>query len=147
MREADVGPYRCEAKNVAGTADSYAYLTISTKAMAPKFIKGLENTTVPCGNTIRLTVKVDGHPKPDVKWTVNGCEIISSPDFIVEELPQGVHTLTIPHILLTDTGRYSVTARNDVGEAITSGIVTVIGKKTCLPIFYCYLYMNSNNVT
>lgn len=136
MREENIGPYRCVAENVAGTADSYAYLTITAKAMAPRFIKGIENTTVLSGDTIRLTIKVDGHPKPDVKWTVNGCEIISSPDFVIEEFPDGIHSLTIPHILLTDTGRYSVTAKNNAGKAITSGIVTVIGEKFQLFIFY-----------
>lgn len=96
--------------------------------MAPRFIKGLENTAVPEGGTVRLTVKVDGHPKPDVKWTVNGCDIISSPDFVLEEYPEGVHALTIPHSFITDTGRYSVIAKNAAGEAITSGIVTVTRK-------------------
>ncbi|KAL5965329.1 Muscle M-line assembly protein unc-89, partial [Taenia solium] len=126
VHEADIGPYRCEASNIAGTAESYAYLTITTKAMAPKFIKGLENTNVLSGSTIRLTVKVDGHPKPDIKWTVNGCEITSSPNFVIEEVADGVQSLTILHALKTDAGRYSVTAKNEAGEAITSGIVTVL---------------------
>ncbi|EUB61841.1 Muscle M-line assembly protein unc-89 [Echinococcus granulosus] len=125
--EEDIGPYRCEASNIAGTAESYAYLTITAKAVAPRFIKPLENTTVLSGNVIRLTVKVDGHPKPDVKWTVNGREITSSPDFVIEEVADGVQSLTIPHALKTDTGRYSVIAKNEAGEAITSGIVTVLG--------------------
>ncbi|VDN97244.1 unnamed protein product, partial [Rodentolepis nana] len=126
FHEEDIGPYRCEATNLAGTAESYAYLTITTKALAPRFIKGLENTTIMNGGVLRLTVKVDGHPKPDVKWAVNGHDIISSPDFIIEEFADGVHTLTVPRAFVTDTGRYSVVAKNEAGEAITSGIVTVL---------------------
>ncbi|VDM30429.1 unnamed protein product, partial [Hydatigera taeniaeformis] len=126
IHEADVGPYRCEASNIAGTADSYAYLTITAKAIAPRFVKGLDNATVLGGNTIRLTVKVEGQPKPDVKWTVNGCEITSSPDFVIDETADGVQSLTILHALKTNAGRYSVVAKNEAGEAITSGTVTVL---------------------
>lgn len=137
MHDDDVGPYRCEASNVAGTAESYAFLTITAKALAPKFIKGLENIAVKSGSVLRLTVKVEGHPKPDVKWTVNGCEIVSSPDFVIEEFADGVHTLAVPLALVPDSGRFSVIAKNEVGEAITSGVVTVLGETTYYLIILC----------
>ncbi|THD24670.1 Titin [Fasciola hepatica] len=121
----DTGEYTCEAENVAGRAQSTATIVIQARLMAPHFIKGLESQVIHEGQSVRLVVKVDGHPPPTVTWICNGREIVSSPHYTLEVKGDGVHVLNIPEAYFADTGRYTVIAKNPAGESVTSGLLTM----------------------
>ncbi|CAH8869263.1 unnamed protein product, partial [Trichobilharzia szidati] len=122
----DAGEYMCEAENVAGRAQSAANLIVRARLLAPKFIKGLENQIIYEGESVRLVVKVDGHPPPTVTWTRDGHEITSSPNYILEKEGDGVYALSIPEAFFENSGRYAVIAENPAGKCISSGLVTVL---------------------
>ncbi|KAL3314823.1 hypothetical protein Ciccas_006550 [Cichlidogyrus casuarinus] len=131
----DVGPYTCTAENVAGSAESTAYLQLKMQLVPPKFEIGLHSESIVQGQTINMVVKVSGHPPPTVTWTRNGNEIISSPDFILESYGDGIYALTIPDVSLYNTGRFSIIAENEAGEAITTGIISVVDRHHMEPLY------------
>lgn len=65
---------------------------------------------------MRFFVRVAGRPQPVIRWFRNGKEIINSPDF--EILHEGdVYTLSIPEVFNEDSGKYTVKAENNAGNA------------------------------
>ncbi|CAH8641087.1 unnamed protein product [Heterobilharzia americana] len=122
----DAGEYTCEAENVAGRAQSTANLVVRARLLAPKFIKGLANQILYEGESVRLVVKVDGHPPPTVTWTRDGHEITSSVNYTLEKEGDGVYALTIPEAFFENSGRYAVVAENPAGKCISSGLITIL---------------------
>ncbi|CAL8088030.1 unnamed protein product [Calicophoron daubneyi] len=121
----DSGEYTCAAENVAGTAESTATIIIQACLLAPRFTKGLENQMIKEGQSVKLVVKVEGHPPPTVVWTCNGREITSSGHYILEVTGDGTHVLNIPDARFADTGRYTVIAKNPAGESVSTGLLTM----------------------
>jgi len=74
-----------------------------------------------------MEVKVDGKPKPKVKWYKQGAEVVPSKDFQVEEYDDGTSVLTIPEVFPDDTGEVTCVAENDFGVATTSTELVVEG--------------------
>ena len=72
-------------------------------------------------------MKVDGKPKPKVKWYKQGTEVIPSKDFQVEEYDDGTSVLTIPEVFPDDTGEVTCVAENAFGVATTSTELVVEG--------------------
>ncbi|CAH8561518.1 unnamed protein product [Schistosoma turkestanicum] len=122
----DAGEYTCEAENIAGRAQSTANLIVRGRLMTPRFIKGLENQVIYERESVRLIVKVDGHPPPKVTWTRDGHEITSSPNYILECEGDGIYALSIPEAFFGNSGRYAVVAENPAGKCISSGLLTVL---------------------
>ncbi|CAH8612085.1 unnamed protein product [Schistosoma intercalatum] len=122
----DAGEYTCEAENIAGRAQSTANLIVRGRLMTPRFIKGLENQIIYERESVRLIVKVDGHPQPTVTWTRDGYEITSSPNYILECEGNGIYALNIPEAFFENSGRYAVIAENPAGKCISSGLLTVL---------------------
>ncbi|KAF5395209.1 hypothetical protein PHET_05731 [Paragonimus heterotremus] len=121
----DAGEYICEAENVAGHAQSSATIVVQARLMAPYFVKGLESQVINQGQSVRMVIKVDGHPPPTVTWSCNGREITSSPHYKLEIVGDGTHILDIPEAYFEDTGRYTVIAKNPAGESVSSGLLTM----------------------
>lgn len=45
------------------------------EAKAPEFIMNLEDLTVDEGDNAKFIVKVDGHPRPRLTWSINDVDI------------------------------------------------------------------------
>lgn len=74
-----------------------------------------------------MEVKVDGKPKPKVRWHKQGTEVLPSRDFQVEEYEDGTSVLTIPEVFPDDTGEITCVAENEFGVAISSTELVVEG--------------------
>lgn len=79
---------------------------------------------------VKFEVKVVGHPKPEVKWSKAGEEILQSEEFQIENLEDGTSILIINDVYPDDTGEIKFEAFNSVGVAETFTEFIVEGKIT-----------------
>lgn len=75
----------------------------------------------------RLEVKVEGNPKPTVRWYKQDSEVVPSPEFQVEEIEDGTNVLTITEVYPDDVGEVICEAHNELGVATTTTVITVQG--------------------
>ena len=96
-------------------------------AVPPKFTKGLEDTTIVEGSSVRLEIKVKGLPEPEVEWYKERRPLYSGRHFKVTT-EGDLHVLIISDTYHQDTGRYMCRAVNIVGATTTEAIVRVQSK-------------------
>ena len=156
----DGGVYRALAQNYKGACDSYGYLNVRRydesrfgyydiksgynlrKPMDypdvqhlnvpgyPRFITRLTNTTVFERDAVTLACRVDGRPKPDVFWTLNGKEVKHIPGHIETEFnaKTGITSITIFRAHTDDEGEYSCRAYNRDGASVSKAFLFVKGR-------------------
>lgn len=100
-------------------------------AVPPKFTKGLEDTTIVEGNSVRLEVQVKGFPEPEIEWYKERRQLFSGRHFTVST-EGDLHVLTISDTYHQDTGRYMCRAVNVVGASTTEAILRVQSKNILL---------------
>ncbi|CAM2700506.1 unnamed protein product [Rotaria socialis] len=83
---------------------------------APEIIMPLEDLTVDEGDNAKFIVKIDGHPRPRLTWTINNADIANGSRYklIYDGL---VHYLDIPKTRQYDAGTVCCTAKNSLGQA------------------------------
>ena len=69
------------------------------------------------GNNLCLAAKVSGTPEPDVKWMKNKKNITEDYRTKFENRKDGEFRLLIKNAKAKDSGEYSLTAKNSIGEA------------------------------
>uniref|UniRef100_A0A9J2P3W7 Immunoglobulin I-set domain protein n=1 Tax=Ascaris lumbricoides TaxID=6252 RepID=A0A9J2P3W7_ASCLU len=117
-----VGQYQCIATNQYGEAQQNIFVDLATR---PSFLQPLVNKTVSSTKTLRLDVRVEGNPFPELKWMKEWRPIVeSSRTHFVQDGPY-LCSLIITDPMWRDSGIYSVTAINEAGTATTSCTVTV----------------------
>ncbi|CAI5454961.1 unnamed protein product [Caenorhabditis angaria] len=104
------GRYTCVATNEAGSATADFMVDVMTR---PKFSKSENEIKVIEGDRTKLECKVDGHPKPTIKW-LKGGRPLNMTNMILS--PRG-ETLMILNARRSDGGSYSCVARNAAGES------------------------------
>jgi hypothetical protein len=91
------------------------------KHFPPKVIVPLTSSQVPEGKSILLACKIEGSPKPTLRWYKNSVILPASTRFTpTYDLSTGIATLKIPDAVLFDSGNYEVIAENDHGSARTA---------------------------
>ncbi|XP_034177401.2 obscurin isoform X2 [Osmia lignaria lignaria] len=111
----DVGEIRCQATNVAGSAQSKCNLKM--KLITPTFDQGLpKSAEVDEGDSFELKAKIDGSPMPEVAWFKDGEKIVPDDHIKIETLPNGLTKLTIDRVNPTDCGAYKLIISNSTGE-------------------------------
>ena len=115
----DSGQYKMVAVNPTGEVSSETAVDVKK---VPK--KGTIDEALPDGVTavegepLKLTARVSGHPKPEIKWMKDGRPIRpGSNNAILSHLPDGTVTLEIESAKLEDAGKYSLSVVNDLGES------------------------------
>ena len=73
---------------------------------------------------VKLSCRINGHPRPNVTWTKDGETNISR-----AQVTNNGQTLAIQSVLPTDGGVYKCIASNQFGESSTSTTLTVAGKR------------------
>lgn len=99
---------------------------------APKITRKLPKVTKPKDNELlKLEVKVEGQPKPDVKWFKQGEELFPSEEYQIENLEDGTSILFINNVYEDDTGEITFEAHNALGVAVTTTELSVEGIAGC----------------
>ncbi|XP_022701747.1 twitchin-like isoform X2 [Varroa jacobsoni] len=94
----------------------------------PKVISHLQNRLIQVGCRVKLSCAIDGDPCPQISWFQNGNPLkLKNRHFIVSMLDFGLCTLEIYNAKNTDTGEYSVVAKNRFGHCTTSAYLRVTG--------------------
>ncbi|XP_049774558.1 obscurin [Schistocerca cancellata] len=125
----DSGSYSIVATNeMSQTSEFWKFVVHS----GPQFLKTM-NKSVEAreDDTITFEVKVQGDPKPDVKWLKNGEELKADGKHIIIEVDGPTHTLTIKGTTRNDSGTYSCEVINDHGWKKDEGVLNV----RCAPEF------------
>nr|CAD7423862.1 unnamed protein product [Timema monikensis] len=95
---------------------------------APEFTTRLhELIPVRDGELTRLEVKVEGRPRPKVRWFKQGVELTPSKDFQMEDYNDGTSVLTITEVYPDDEGEIICEASNELGVAKTVTELVVEG--------------------
>lgn len=132
---ADETIYRVRAVNKFGRAECRANLLVSNAAVvskpevmqAPKITRPLPALVAQIGKPLTLVAEFESTPKPEVKWFKNGLEISPTDDTVVN-VYESTAELIIPDATKKDSGKYEIRVQNPVGEARSSGSVTVKDK-------------------
>ncbi|XP_026319349.1 obscurin isoform X2 [Hyposmocoma kahamanoa] len=113
VTSADAGEYLVVASNELGQDSTTMHLVVKA---APKIKKKVENQTCMVGSTHTVTILVEGTPTPEVSFYKDGTEIKSSDRIVIVKESEEVYKITIKDAKLTDTGSYSIVAKNEVNQ-------------------------------
>ncbi|CAL7949959.1 unnamed protein product [Xylocopa violacea] len=129
----DVGVVRCQATNIAGSAQTACELTMQT--IKPSLAQVLpKSAEVDEGDALELKAKVDGSPLPDIMWYKDGELIVPDDHVKIEILPDGTTKLLIDCVTPTDCGAYKLVLSNSTGE-LTSLCAVAIKPQRRKPSF------------
>ncbi|CAB3407314.1 unnamed protein product [Caenorhabditis bovis] len=118
----NVGQYQCFASNEYGEAQQNVMVELAER---PNFIQTLANKTFSSAQPMRLDVRVEGQPFPELKWMKEWRPIVESSRIkFVQDGPY-LCSLIINDPMWRDSGIYSCVAVNDAGQSTTSCTVTV----------------------
>ncbi|KAG8233551.1 hypothetical protein J437_LFUL013763 [Ladona fulva] len=121
---AEDGVYTVTAVNDQGETTSTATLKVHTEP--PSFVKNLDDQTVKAYHDADFRVRVNGIPKPQIKWYKDGEELTTGGRILIEtDEEHQTSSLTIQHMEEGDEGKYKVRASNIVGEAETVSKLTM----------------------
>ncbi|KAK6017080.1 immunoglobulin I-set domain protein [Ostertagia ostertagi] len=119
----NVGQYQCFATNVYGEAQQNIMVDL---AVSSKLHPPLYNRTFSDAQPVRLDVRVEGQPFPELKWMKEWRPIVESTR--VKFVYDGPYLCSSDHStdpMWRDSGIYTCIAANDAGQATTSCSITV----------------------
>ncbi|CAG0903506.1 unnamed protein product, partial [Darwinula stevensoni] len=116
------GKYSCEAFNALGKTKSTGVLSVLAP---PKFKAGLSDKEVNEGQNIEVEVKISGVPQPTLQWTRNREDITVDKTIKLVKVDSETERIVIKNVTRTHAGEYEVVARNRLGQATSSGKITV----------------------
>ena len=108
------GRFTCQAKNSAGEASTSCDVKVLTDKK-PNFLEQLRDITVKEGSEVRLLTYFNGQPTPDVFWFYDSKPLV---DYETSTTDNST-CLTIHNSKPTDSGVFTVVAKNKSGEART----------------------------
>ncbi|XP_077267327.1 neuroglian isoform X6 [Temnothorax americanus] len=114
----DTGNYGCNATNSLGYV--YKDVYVNVLALYPDITQPPMNLSTVDGKTIRITCRVFGAPKPEVKWVRNGQELTGGRYKILD-----IGDLEIENVIFLDAGTYTCYASNKFGEVNASASLVV----------------------
>jgi len=85
----------------------------------PKLQTESRQSEVSAGGSAMLDLQVKGYPKPDIKWTKDGQEIIAGGRIKYLWEDEESLSLVIKQVTAKDAGVYTIMAKNDLGEDST----------------------------
>lgn len=118
LQTSDIGNYGCNATNSLGYV--YKDVYVNVLAVEPEISSPPRDEETVDGKDVKLLCRVNGVPKPEVKWIRNGIELTGGRYTILQN-----GDLLIRNVAFTDMGQYMCNARNKLGEASASGNLTV----------------------
>ncbi|XP_062975420.1 neural cell adhesion molecule L1 isoform X2 [Elgaria multicarinata webbii] len=117
----DDGDYQCIARNEHGTVRHTYMVTVEA---APHWDKKPVSLIHAPGESVRLDCKVDGKPKPTVRWRINGIpleEIMPDPRRKVQ-----AEALILSNVQPNDTAVIQCEAHNNHGSLLANAYIFII---------------------
>ncbi|KAM9358974.1 immunoglobulin superfamily member 10 [Symphorus nematophorus] len=130
VRPTDTAEFICVARNDGGEAVMVVQLEVTSMLRRPIFKNPFNERIVSgIGKTIALNCSADGHPMPEIIWTLpNGTRFTGGPDRGSHHHPGNDGTLIIYNSQKEDGGKYRCGARNFMGY-IEKLIILDVGQK------------------
>lgn len=119
--------YKCVAVNELGTAEAKCRVTVEEKPKVTVEEKCI-NQKLRKGTTYRVTATVTGVPEPEIVWRKDHTIISAQDERVRITRVKNVSTLEITTIERNDSGKYSITATNNVGDSTVDVKLNVIDK-------------------
>lgn len=128
VKPSDAGVYTCIVNTMKGRMSCSAELKPEkTKAIFKR--KLLDFEAIEGDEDIDLNVKLDGSPKPLIRWLFEGKEIREEDGFkFLKGSDDNSHTLRIKKVDAEMTGTFTCEAFNSEGKSESSGKLTVTSK-------------------
>uniref|UniRef100_A0A8C2KYC7 Neuronal cell adhesion molecule n=1 Tax=Cyprinus carpio TaxID=7962 RepID=A0A8C2KYC7_CYPCA len=123
VSEVDAGEYRCIAKNRHGSAQHTIRVTVNA---APYWISAPRNLVLAPKEMGIITCRAAGHPKPSIRWLVNGLPIEDAP----EDPSRSVEgdTLIFSEVQTGSSAVYQCNASNQYGYLLSNAFVNVLAE-------------------
>lgn len=121
------GEYKCIAVNEVGTAETKCQVIIQEK---PKIVieEKQINQKQRKGTLYKITALVTGFPEPEIIWQHDKNIIESNETRIQIKREQNLVVFEISNVERTDSGKYTIIAKNDAGETSVELKLKVIDK-------------------
>ncbi|KAG7203298.1 hypothetical protein KM043_010391 [Ampulex compressa] len=126
VKPEDAGLYTCVAQTSTGNISCSAELTVQGAVNQllrdpekPKLESESRQSEVSAGGSAMLDLQVKGYPKPDIKWTKDGQEIIAGGRIKYLWEDEESLSLVIKNVTAKDAGIYTIRAKNELGEDST----------------------------
>lgn len=94
------------------------------KEMAPRFISPFIGKIIEQGSNITLEAIVDGVPTPEIQLTKNGEPLFEKENLNILRKNNRI-TITLQNAASSDAGRYSCSATNSIGNALSTADIVV----------------------
>lgn len=94
------------------------------KETAPRFISPFIGKIIEQGSNLLLEAIIDGFPTPEIELTKNGEPLLEKENLKIFRKNNRI-TITLQNVNSTDTGRYSCSATNPIGNALSTADVVV----------------------
>ncbi|XP_043238277.1 obscurin-like isoform X8 [Amphibalanus amphitrite] len=112
VKEAHQGNYSVMAKNSQGENSSSMHLTVYT---LPQILTKFTDLICYINENKILVIEGYGNPIPDPHWFMDGNEIHSSENYVIQQ-DKHKYRLIIPRVKYEDAGSYKLTLKNRMGE-------------------------------
>uniref|UniRef100_A0A8C1QGP6 Neural cell adhesion molecule L1 n=1 Tax=Cyprinus carpio TaxID=7962 RepID=A0A8C1QGP6_CYPCA len=121
VSEVDAGEYRCIAKNRHGSVQHTIRVTVNA---APYWISAPRNLVLAPKEMGIITCRAAGHPKPSIRWLVNGLPIEDAP----KDPSRSVEgdTLIFSEVQTGSSAVYQCNASNQYGYLLSNAFVNVL---------------------
>ncbi|XP_076762738.1 obscurin isoform X1 [Xylocopa sonorina] len=126
VKPEDAGLYTCVAQTSTGNISCSAELTVQGAVHQllkdpeqPKLRSETRHSEVSAGGSAMLELQIRGYPKPDIKWTKDGEEIVAGGRYKYLWEDEESMSLVIKNVTAKDAGVYTIRAKNELGEDTT----------------------------
>uniref|UniRef100_A0A8C2KJ65 Neuronal cell adhesion molecule n=1 Tax=Cyprinus carpio TaxID=7962 RepID=A0A8C2KJ65_CYPCA len=135
VSEADAGEYRCIANNHHGSVHHTIRVTVNA---APYWISAPRNLVLAPGEMGIITCRAAGHPKPSIRWLMNGLPIENAP----RDPSRSVEgdTLIFSEVQTGSSAVYQCNASNEYGYLLSNAFVNVLANDFHSYYYYYYNY-------
>ncbi|XP_055314990.1 muscle M-line assembly protein unc-89 isoform X2 [Sitodiplosis mosellana] len=100
------------------------------KETAPRFISPFIGKIIEQGSSMTLEAIIDGFPQPEIELTKNGEPLFEKENLNIVRKNNRI-TISLQDVTTADAGRYSCSATNPIGNALSTADVVV--KKSIFP--------------
>ncbi|XP_063238451.1 obscurin isoform X6 [Bacillus rossius redtenbacheri] len=123
VKPEDAGLYTCVASTTSGKISCSAELTVQgsvnqllKEPQPPKVSGEAESVEVSVGSSAMMELKVQGFPKPEVKWTKDGKAVEAGGRIRLLYEDEETMSMIIKGVTTEDAGKYKAVAKNDLGQ-------------------------------